>query len=273
MANFLSRFNGPPKILELDHLSVTVGHDSDPDSSVLRLTTFATFSGRRVFRRRRDVERNCHHCCKWVDHVDRCAALFSYLIVTTDQGARIDIAPGSILEDKVVTGNLRLIGRFPTTSADGRPAKTDAGPLFQITRGICIAWDLFQNSKKKTMLVCAHFLFFVRSPPREVIRLLELTRLVNDDLLLGLPGLRAKSLDVLDNVHALDDAAAVDVRRFESEKNVIRLKVKKTSHKTTCFPSSQAVGTVQMKNCEPLVLGPALAIERTPSPVCLSVKF
>jgi hypothetical protein len=29
----------------------------------------------------------------------------------------------------------------------------------------------------------------------------------------------------------------------------------------TCLPSSQGVGTVVMKNWEPLVLGPALAIE------------
>ena len=31
--------------------------------------------------------------------------------------------------------------------------------------------------------------------------------------------------------------------------------------------------TVQIKNCEPLVPGPALAIERVPGPVCLSLKF
>ncbi len=31
---------------------------------------------------------------------------------------------------------------------------------------------------------------------------------------------------------------------------------------TVCFPSSQGVASVVMKNCEPLVLGPALAILR-----------
>merc|ERR1712050_564220 len=46
-----------------------------------------------------------------------------------------------------------------------------------------------------------------------------------------------------------------------------------TLPKTTCLPSSHAVLTVHKKNCEPLVLGPALAIERMPGPVCLSVKF
>merc|ERR1719336_849003 len=46
-----------------------------------------------------------------------------------------------------------------------------------------------------------------------------------------------------------------------------------TLPKTTCLPSSQAVFTVQRKNCEPLVLGPALAMERMPGPVCFRVKF
>lgn len=35
----------------------------------------------------------------------------------------------------------------------------------------------------------------------------------------------------------------------------------------------QGVSTVVMKNWEPLVLGPALAIDRSPTPLCLSVKF
>merc|ERR1740117_563010 len=43
--------------------------------------------------------------------------------------------------------------------------------------------------------------------------------------------------------------------------------------KTTCLPSSHDVLMVQMKNCEPLVFGPALAMERSPGPVCLSLKF
>jgi hypothetical protein len=80
---------------------------------------------------------------------------------------------------------------------------------------------------------------------------------------------------------------------------------------TTCLPSSHGVATVHRKNCDPLVLGPAmcasghgpalqtnvvayctcqghascstaslqyiripaLAIDRTPGPVCLRVKF
>ena len=62
--------------------------------------------------------------------------------------------------------------------------------------------------------------------------------------------------------------------------------------KTTCLPSNQPVFSVQMKNWEPLlmscqqlspecwrirgtnyVLGPALAMERIPAPVCFRVKF
>ena len=46
-----------------------------------------------------------------------------------------------------------------------------------------------------------------------------------------------------------------------------------TAPKTTCLPSSQGVFTVQRKNCEPLVFGPALAMLRTPGPVCFSLKF
>ncbi len=33
------------------------------------------------------------------------------------------------------------------------------------------------------------------------------------------------------------------------------------------------VTSVQMKNWEPLVLGPALAMDRQPAPVCFRVKF
>ena len=43
--------------------------------------------------------------------------------------------------------------------------------------------------------------------------------------------------------------------------------------KTVCFPSRKGVGANVMKNCEPFVLGPALAIERMPAPVCLSSRL
>merc|ERR1719421_1521279 len=37
---------------------------------------------------------------------------------------------------------------------------------------------------------------------------------------------------------------------------------------TTCLPSRCGVWPVQTKNCEPLVFGPALAIDKQPAPVC-----
>lgn len=37
--------------------------------------------------------------------------------------------------------------------------------------------------------------------------------------------------------------------------------------------SYQLVTAVHTKNCEPFVLGPALAIERMPDSVCFKVKF
>ena len=41
---------------------------------------------------------------------------------------------------------------------------------------------------------------------------------------------------------------------------------------TTCLPFSHGVAVVVMKNCDPLVLGPALAMERTPGPTWLSLS-
>merc|ERR1719330_2184381 len=49
-------------------------------------------------------------------------------------------------------------------------------------------------------------------------------------------------------------------------------KPSQTWPKTTCLPSNHCVLTVQRKNCEPLVLGPALAMDKTPGPVCLREK-
>ena len=56
-----------------------------------------------------------------------------------------------------------------------------------------------------------------------------------------------------------------------------------TSPNTTWWPSSHCVftypllpfimATVVMKNCEPLVSGPALAMDSMPGPVCFSLKF
>ncbi|CAL6285260.1 unnamed protein product [Bathycoccus prasinos] len=46
-----------------------------------------------------------------------------------------------------------------------------------------------------------------------------------------------------------------------------------TLPKTTCRPSNQEVTTVQMKNCDPFVFGPALAMDNVPGPVCFNLKF
>merc|ERR1719242_1346096 len=46
-----------------------------------------------------------------------------------------------------------------------------------------------------------------------------------------------------------------------------------TDPNTQYLPSNQDVFAVHKKNCEPLVLGPALAIERIPGPVCFKLKF
>ena len=47
----------------------------------------------------------------------------------------------------------------------------------------------------------------------------------------------------------------------------------RTLPNTTWRPSSQAVLMVVTKNCDPFVLGPALAMERSPAPECLMAKL
>ena len=66
--HFLSRFQSPPQILELDHLTVT-GDVTFGHSVVLQGT----------------------------------------VIIVANHGSRIDIPSGSILHDKVVSGNLRIL--------------------------------------------------------------------------------------------------------------------------------------------------------------------
>lgn len=46
-----------------------------------------------------------------------------------------------------------------------------------------------------------------------------------------------------------------------------------TPPKTTCFESNHEVTTVVMKNCEPFVLGPALAMERRKGRLWVNLKF
>ena len=42
---------------------------------------------------------------------------------------------------------------------------------------------------------------------------------------------------------------------------------------TVCLPLRKGVATVQRKNWEPFVLGPALAMDKIPGPWCGRVKF
>lgn len=46
-----------------------------------------------------------------------------------------------------------------------------------------------------------------------------------------------------------------------------------TRPNTQCLPSRNSAGAVVMKNWQPFVPGPELAIERSPGPVCLTLKF
>jgi hypothetical protein len=98
----------------------------------------------------------------------------------------------------------------------------------------------------------------------------------------GLAGRRAKGLNLLHNVHraVVEDLAKNDVAvcQKRGERTRDDEKQDRDSRGTSLrliFPrdalSSQEVFTVVMKNCEPLVLGPALAMERMPGPVCSEV--
>lgn len=44
-------------------------------------------------------------------------------------------------------------------------------------------------------------------------------------------------------------------------------------HAKSTLYAHHEVGAVQTKNWEPLVLGPALAMDRHPAPVCFRMKF
>jgi hypothetical protein len=78
---------------------------------------------------------------------------------------------------------------------------------------------------------------------------------------------RTRGFDGFDHVHAINNLHS---------RYVIRLFCNAQTHntcpKTTCLPSSQAVGTVVMKNWLPLVFGPALAMDSMPA-ACTSSRF
>ena len=96
-------------------------------------------------------------------------------------------------------------------------------------------------------------------------RALQLTAVGNDNLLGGLARLRAVRLNLGHNVQALSDLSKDSVLAVQP------LHVISTSN--TNINARTAVLAVQIKNCDPLVLGPALAMDKIPAPVCFKVKF
>ena len=85
---FLSRFASIPDILELDHL--TVSGDVTFGSNVVLKVCFL------------------HLTCKLYFRLTK-LVLKGTVIIVANHGSRIDIPSGSILENKVVSGNLRIL--------------------------------------------------------------------------------------------------------------------------------------------------------------------
>ena len=105
------------------------------------------------------------------------------------------------------------------------------------------------------------------SASRPCKHLSKLTAVVNDDLGLGGTGGGTVGLDLLDNVDAVDDLAEDDVLAVQPR---------------SLLSTDEELGAVArryvrlIKACGDevaYVLGPALAMERIPGPVCFRVKF
>jgi hypothetical protein len=78
-------------------------------------------------------------------------------------------------------------------------------------------------------------------------------------------------LDLLDDVVSIKDLAEDDVAAIEPA--VCDLVSERDLCEVFMEASSYEVMTVVMKNCEPFVSFPALAMERRPFLVCFSLKF
>ena len=80
---------------------------------------------------------------------------------------------------------------------------------------------------------------------------------------------RSEFLDGRDDVKTLDN--------FTYKRVDLQMRTDHLMHddvpNTTCLPSSQEVTTVVMKNWEPLVFLPELAMESNPALVCFNLKF
>ena len=74
--------------------------------------------------------------------------------------------------------------------------------------------------------------------------------------------------DFGDDVHALQDLSEDNVLPIQPPKNNLSVILKEARHKKT-----HEVTTVVIKNCEPLVSFPELAILSMPGLLCFSLKF
>jgi hypothetical protein len=105
---------------------------------------------------------------------------------------------------------------------------------------------------------------------------LKLSTLGDLDRLLGLvTGLGLGVLDLLNNVVALEDLAKNDVSAVQPPVNGNPLAPVRYEDllAMTGERGTYEVMTVVMKNWEPLVSLPALAMDKTPFLVCFSLKF
>ena len=108
----MSRFETVPNVLELDHLTVS-GNVTFGRNVTLKVggLLFALQRARVCVRARASVL--CGVYVAELDHpgVPLCTPLRSQgtVIIIANEGERIEIPPCSLLENKIVTGNLRIL--------------------------------------------------------------------------------------------------------------------------------------------------------------------
>ena len=97
----------------------------------------------------------------------------------------------------------------------------------------------------------------------------QFTRIHNRDGLLWFTTLGTDTFNLFYHVHALNDFTKDHVLHIYGYKH-LSMSDRSVHNRVTwrTLPSNHDVWTVQMKNCEPLVFGPALAMDKVPSPSC-----
>lgn len=119
------------------------------------------------------------------------------------------------------------------------------------------------------------------------MRCLQLATISDDDLGTGLSTVGTIALHFLDDIQAFHNLSEDDVFAVQpvGKENMRGGKEKKKGQEAALSSMDPAdmlmhtasahheVAAVQMKNWEPLVLGPALAMDRMPGPVCFRLKF